>query len=299
MAHGDPFLAYREGSNNLLGVVSIEGLACSCVVLVPLFGVLVVGVGLRDTWSMTISGAGLFALPLLTVNDVWGANAEPYRFWIEAVPLGGVLAALGLARLAGQLLTRPSAGPPAPDSVKWSSSRRSWRAGLLATIIATGALWAASLPDWVNYLHDPAMQAVWDPGTGREVAIRSLAEQATRDPAHGLLTTDACIDNRTTKVTSGSPIANYYLGMAWPVNRTAIDAINMARNASLLDFSAMDESGTTWVLTDSTCPSKWGVTYARELELVASRSYRLDEPGHLPAGPQPHGTITLWRVTSQ
>jgi hypothetical protein len=298
IAGDDAFLAYRQTSNNLLGVVSIQALIGATVVLVPLAAVFFMGIGLRDVWSVTVAGAGLFALPILAVNDVWGANAEPYRFWIEGLPVGGVLAGLGLARLAGLLLSVRTARVRLTEAAEApGSGGRSVGVALLITILATGILWAASLPDWVSYLRDSETQAVWNPGTPRERSISVLAQQATRDPASGLLTTDPCIDNRTAKVTSGSPIANYYLGMAWPANREDIDAINAARSSGELDFVAMGKSNTRWLLTDSTCTPDWGKTYAAELELVASEPYSLGASRTEPAGGQDvRAAIKLWRI---
>jgi hypothetical protein len=296
----DPFLTYRVASNNLLGVVDPEALRGAAVVLVPLVAAFVIGILVRDAWTVAVTGAGVFALPLLAVNDVWGANAEPYRFWIEGLLLGGVLAALGLARLAGLLLA-PVTGRSSWESRRDVSPRpRQARTALLVTIVVAGALWAASLPDWVNFLRDPVIQAVWDPGTARERAIAALAEEATLDPSDGLLTTEPCIDNRTTKVTSGSPIANYHLGMAWPDHRSAIDAIVGARNGGQLDFAAMAESHTVWVLTDSGCDTAWESAYAEEMDLVASREYRQPESEVAVTGPTAtRGTIRLWRVVER
>jgi hypothetical protein len=170
----------------------------------------------------------------------------------------------------------------------------------VATIAVAGVLWVASLPDWRNFMRDPTIQAVWNPGTQRERAIAALGREATSEPADGLLTTDLCIDNRTTKVTTGSPVANYHVGMAWPSNRTHIDAIIAARNAGLLDFDAMADSNTSWVLTDSNCGLDWPSTYASQLELVASKNYQVDESDVIIGGsPGSEGTISLWRVSDR
>jgi len=295
MLQGDPFLTYRVASNHQLGIVSWQALWGASVVLVALVAACAIGLKIHDTLTISLSGAALTALPLLAVNDVWGANAEPYRFWIEAILLGGVLAMLALARLAGLVLA-PRVRSSVSDAKADSNSPRTLRRVLAGSLIIVGLLWVSSLPDWVNSLRDPVMQAAWSPLTQREEAIADLAREATAAPAAGLLTTELCIDNRTTKVTSGSPVANYHLGMAWPAHRDAIDEIIGARNGGILDFEAMHDSDTRWVLTDSNCTSDWQSLYADDLTRVASHDYDL-APGELiSAGTQGTGTITLWEL---
>jgi hypothetical protein len=298
MVQGDPFLTYRVASNNQLGIVSWQALWGASVVLVALIAAFAIGIKVKDSLTVVTSGAGLTALPLLAVNDLWGANAEPYRFWIEAILLGGVLSMFALARLCGLLLTpRGQAAPTGEDPAE--RKPRSARKLIVGSLIVVGILWTASIPDWVNSLRDPAMQAVWNPATQRETAIAELARKATLDAASGLLTTELCIDNRTAKVNSGSPISNYHLGMAWPAEREAIDEIIGARDAGELDFDAMRDSGTRWVLTDSNCTSDWESIYAAGLTAVESRDYDLADGEVISAGSQGSGTITLWQVAAQ
>lgn len=290
MLQGDPFLTYRVASNHQLGVTSWQALAGAIVVLVGLTAALIFAIRVRDTVAISMAGGGLSAFPLLALNDVWGANAEPYRFWIEGILLGGVLSMLALSRLAGLIFVSQAQGEAK------SASLGVLRRPLAGVLIVIAALWTASLPDWVNSLRDPAMQAVWDPGTEREEAIQSLARQATLAPEDGLITTELCIDNRTAKVTSGAPVANYHLGMAWPANRDAIDEIVKARDRQELDFDAMRDSDTRWVLTDSNCESDWQTRYAGELRRIDSVDYDLALGEAISRGSQGPGTITLWEL---
>jgi hypothetical protein len=238
-----------------------------------------------------MSAGALAALPLLALNDVWGANAEPYRFWIEGILLGGVLSVFALCRLAGIVLVPGRAEKPSATEPRWL------KRGFVASLLIIALLWTASLPDWVNSLKDPAMQAVWNPSTPREQAIETLAREATLRPGEGLLTTELCIDNRTVKVLSGSPVANYHLGMAWPADRAAIDDIVKARDAEELDPPAMRESNTRWVLTDSNCDSDWATRYAGDLRRVESLDYELADGESISRGSQGPGTITLWELS--
>lgn len=306
---GDPFLTYRVASNHRLGIVSWEALAGASVVLVALIVGMIMSLKVKDPLAIAVSGAALAALPLLALNDLWGANAEPYRFWIEGMLLGGALAFLGLARLSGLVFARrpeTASTPrgPIPLPIRGTAreaintSRRA-RAIFAAALLTIGVLWAASLPDWINSLRDPQLQAVWDPSTPRESAITDLARQASANPADGLVTTELCIDNRTTKVTSGAPVANFHVGMAWPDLMAATGGIMAARNSGRLDFPAMAATDTRWVLTDSSCFTDWETEYVGEMTEVDSRSYALAPGEQIRFGTETDGTITLWRVDAQ
>lgn len=295
MLTGDPFLSYRVASNHLLGIVSWQALLGASVVLVALVGSVVAASITRDRLAVVVASTALVVMPFLAVNDVWGANAEPYRFWIEGILLGGIAACFVLARLVGVI--RPAArGRAADREGAVGGSRPLASTVLAATIIASAMLWAAALPDWVNSLRDDQMQATWNPYTSRETAIETLARAASSGPTEGLITTERCIDNRTMKANSGSPVANYHLGMAWPVNRDAIDAIIEARDDERLDIDAMRESDTKWVLTDSSCSSNWENEYAGQLQRVDSRDYRIADDEVISDGSQTDGRITLWRL---
>jgi hypothetical protein len=293
IAGDDPFLNYRVASNHMLGIISWQALVGAAVVLVALVGALVTASLVRDRLTLVLSVTMLTALPLLAVNDLWGANAEPYRFWIEGILLGGVTSVLCLARLVG-LAWRDARQPEVDEPAK--PRARAAAASLLVTVLVSGVLWAGALPDWVNSIRDDRMQAVWNPQTERENAVADLAVKVRTAENGGLLTTERCIDNRTTKAMSGAPVANYHLGMAWPDNRAAIDDIVAARDAGALDLAAMRQSDTRWVLTDSSCDSDWQRRYADALSPVESIGYRLEADETISAGVQRDGTITLWRL---
>lgn len=286
---GDPFLSYRVASNYQLGIVSWQALMSAAAVLVPLILLLVLAIRLRDRFTLTLVSTALFVLPFLSVNDIWGANAEPYRFWIEGLLVGGVIALFGFARLSTLVVRAKSAAADRPK-------RSPEKTMLLAAIAVTVVIWGASVPDWVNSVRDDTMQAAWNPSTERETAIAAMAREGSLDASTGLLVTERCVDNRTAKVTSGSPFAYYHLGMAWPAEKDAIDDIISARDNGALDFEAMTSSDTRFVLTDSNCATDWETLYADRFERVSSADYRLSDGEVILDGTQEDGRITLWRV---
>lgn len=286
---GDPFLSYRVASNNQLGIVSWQALLSAAAVLVPLILILVLAIRVREGLTITLASTAMFVMPFLAVNDLWGANAEPYRFWIEGLLVGGVTVVFSFARLS-TLMTRPQ------ESASARSPRVPNRLAFAAIVSVAVIVWGASVPDWVNSLRDGTMQASWNPATAREVAIADMAREATLDPSTGLIVTERCVDNRTAKVTSGSPFAYYHLGMAWPAEKGSIDDINEARDQGLLDFEAMATADTRFVLTDSNCATGWENVYADSLVRVSSAEYQLVAGEVIVDGDQRGGRITLWQI---
>jgi hypothetical protein len=286
---GDPFLSYRVASNHQLGIVSWQALMSAAAVLVPLILLLILAIRLRDRFTLTLVSTVLFVIPFLSINDIWGANAEPYRFWIEGLLVGGVIALFGFARLSTRV-TRADA--EVADRAKNAPEKKL----LVAAVVVSIVVWGVSVPDWVNSVRDGTMQASWNPSTERESAIAAMAREGSLDASTGLLVTERCVDNRTAKVTSGSPFAYYHLGMAWPADKDAIDDIISARDAGALDFEAMTSSNTRFVLTDSNCATDWETLYADRFERVSSADYRLSDGEVILDGTQEDGRITLWRV---
>ncbi|MFT4187475.1 MAG: hypothetical protein QM621_02705 [Aeromicrobium sp.] len=282
----DPFLTYRVASNNHLGIFAWESAVSASAIAIPLFVIFLLSLRTRDKLATTITLTALLVLPFLAVNDLWGANAEPYRFWIEGFLVGGIALLFSLLRIlkgASDYLTSPRA------CIRLKSS-------IVMAVAVTALFWGASLPDWINSMRDSEMQASWNPFTERESAISEMARKGTMDSSDGLIVTDGCIDNRTAKVTSGSPFAYYHLGMAWPSQKDEIDNVISARADGSLDLNSMDQANVVFVLTDSACSVNLGDKYKDNLTLLASDSYRL-APGEVVLGSQEKaGQIMLWRV---
>ena len=78
----DPFLTYRVASSKNLGV-DWRGIVGALPLLVPLAATLVAGIRRRTAlWiAYPIGAAVVWALG--STNDIWGANQEPYRFWLD------------------------------------------------------------------------------------------------------------------------------------------------------------------------------------------------------------------------
>lgn len=280
---GDPFLSYRVGSNRDLGVRSWSTLVASLPLGLFVLALGWVAVRRRDTTSGGIVlGLGTVAL-LLSMNDAWGANAEPYRFWIDVVFVGSAASLV----LATHLL-RPPDGLERPTSEHTSRrARRARGAGVVAPIaivvLATASLLVA-LPDFQRFRSSPDTAELWDPTDPRDVAVADAA-RSTEELGGGLVAPGPCIDARTMKVDSAAPVAYYHLGMAWPREYEAVDDVMQAWLGGTFDVAAAERADVRWLVTDSACGDGWSSTYA---SVLAQETV-------LPYGDG--ASITLWRLT--
>ncbi|GAA1946058.1 hypothetical protein [Microbacterium deminutum] len=272
---GDPFLTYRVASNVDLGVAHPPTIIASLPVVLPL--VLVLGVAWR--WRNRIGIAALLGTgataALLSMNDLWGANAEPYRFWIEMFFLGGVVTTLAACHLGGL-----------PSAARHRVATAGGKILLRTTAVACAVVYAVSLLDLWGFIHDPKMNATWNPHSSRDTALADAARTAARN-SDSLVLTDRCIDPRTVKVTSAAPIAYFYLGMAWPERVDAVAEIMSQRDQGKVSASTLAASDTGWLLSDSHCST--ALTFsAVDKEAFAVYPY---------SDPHGSGTITVWRLS--
>ncbi|WP_100814089.1 hypothetical protein [Microbacterium lacus] len=278
---GDPFLAYRVASNVNLGVVDLRTAIASLPVVLPFLLITIIAARRRDTFGVAALIGTAVTAAMLALNDLWGANAEPYRFWIDLFLLGGVVLALGASRLYGGVPTRTEARSSDQHATRTTPP---W---IRAGVAVCALVYVVSLADLWLYSTDATMNATWNPGSSRESAIAAAAHAADSSKG-GLIVSDTCIDPRTTKVVSAAPIAYFYLGMAWPAEVDAVSEVMSGRDDDLLPADSLVVSDTRWLVTDSTC--------ATTPVLDGAEKTREDSFDY--AGTDGSGSITLWRLST-
>jgi hypothetical protein len=298
---GDPFLAYRVESNSKLGVPFDIGMMSGLALMVPL-AVILIGAILRrrPVWGAYALG-GALAWTLLATNDVWGANAEPYRLYMDVFFLLAATIVPVLAMVFPSLWNAGRTQQQAPDDaaaaggsgrhssvrprrVRGSASR--WIAVVAMPLVVGVA--AVSLTDWWVFYRSDVAAALMVTDTPKDRAATTLAIQSAEEHPDTLIMVDFCIDPRVLKVNSGVPIAYYHLGMAWPTEYDAVATIVSSRLGGNLDRDAAIAANATQVLTDSECGDYWNERYAADLEEQASLPYTQPDGST--------GTITLWSL---
>lgn len=298
---GDPFLAYRVASNSKLGVPFDIGMISGLALIVPLAVILIAAILCRrPVWGAYAFG-GALAWVLLATNDVWGANAEPYRlymdvFFLLAATIVPVLVMVFSGLWNARTRQAPAAAAvPATGGTRRHAAARPQRARgavsrwsvVVAVPLIVGVA-ALSLTDWWAFYNSETAAALMVTDTPKDQAATELALQSAKEHPDTLIMVDFCIDPRVLKVTSGVPIAYYHLGMAWPTEYDAVATIVSSRLGGNLDRDAAITANATQVLTDSECGDYWTDRYAADLDEQASLPYT-DADGKT-------GTITLWSL---
>ena len=282
LVSGDPFLAYRVASNSQLGVPAAVGLVSGIVLIVPLLGILIAAVlRRRALWAAYALGSATAWL-LLATNDRWGANAEPYRLWMDAFFLIAATILPMLVLVARDLWASSTGAAAGPGKTGRPVPR--W-----AVIVGVGvivALAAVSLTDWSRFYNAEVARALLVTDSDRDRAASALARESAAENPGTLLLIGPCLDPRVIKVTSGVPVAYFHLGMAWPKEYEAVRAI--IGNSQVLDFASARQANATQVLTDSLCPTDWAALYGDRLVEQGSRPYR--------AADGTAGTLTVWSI---
>jgi hypothetical protein len=287
----DPFLTYRVASSKDLGV-DWQGIVGALALLVPLAATLVAGI-LRRTalWiAYPIGAAVVWALG--STNDIWGANQEPYRFWLDLYVLIAVTALPVFVHVATAFLGVPVRDPESVDAKgvgETSQPDRATRRTAMAVVAICVLVAGVSALDFARFSVDTTYHSLMNFNSPRDAAIGELGAQAASGDDAGIVLTDPCIDVLAAKVTTGAPVVHFNAGMAWPAAHEAVKAVMVERAEGTLDPSSLDSAGVGWVLTDSACDRDWQAAYGASLDEVDSRAYFQNEAGETEE-------ITLWRL---
>jgi hypothetical protein len=309
----DPFLTYRVASSKNLGVGPI-GLIGSLALSLPLLGILVAGVYRRSRLWIAYSAGVLVSWVLMSSNDVWGANQEPYRFWLDTFVVVCMTILPFAALVLRTLLSgahRDKAGPaPLPGTQGFAAAtvsgaargesraaaaeenppRPLGRRGLIVTTCALAlcvVVALGSMIDFVRFSGDPAYHGLWNYNDGRYRAIATLSQEHA--PSAGkMFITDPCIDALAFKIVSGLPEAYYNAGMAWPSRQKAVQRAMDDRANGVFDAGDAKAAGITRVVTDSACTPNWKAKYgSSSLSLLGTAPYSVNGTDE---------TVSVWEV---
>lgn len=118
--------------------------------------------------------------------------------------------------------------------------------------------------------------------SARYVALGDLTKQVD-----ALLAPGPCLDPKEVKIATRKPVAFYNLGLAWPYDKAAIDAVISNTAAGLFDADVMRAAKVGYVVTDSACGTQWPLN--RTMGVVERDSIDYADGGG-------SGTLTLWQI---
>jgi hypothetical protein len=307
LADKDDFLTYREASSTALGVPLGTGLIAALIPILMLALILYAGVASKNKAWMAFALGAATAWALVASNDVWGANQEPYRFWIDSFTVVTAAAVPILCQIAVRFRNlrreqvRAQRDMPLSRHLRSDELASQWsRTQVLVVGAVCFALFGAmamSLADYSKfsgYVHSQGTEKFDDSqGIAIEAAVVPLMEdesslriQISREgQASELLLGDPCINPFQLKTLTGIPTAFYNLGLAWPENEGEMREVLKQRFAGVFAQSRAKDAGIGYVLTDSSCSVGWQsrVNGTRVSEVPYGADGKL-------------ATITLWKL---
>ncbi|MFD3448521.1 hypothetical protein ACFDTO_28385 [Microbacteriaceae bacterium 4G12] len=318
VATGDPFLSYRTASNRDLGVEPFVGWTSALPLLLPLAVLLWAALRTRRAPVVAYVFGMSATWVVLASNDLWGANAEPYRLWINlffyvAVTILPVTALVlrspvpAPGREAGEapgdterdddVDGEDADGDDAADSAaadpedsagvdEDETSRRRRSVPIAVATVVAVAVALGSTVDWMRFAGDSVFHQVLAFDTPRDDALTEVVDE--RPDPELLVGMDPCIDAQHLKILTGARLAHYHVGMAWPTAYEPLARYMESRIAGTLDADALVEADGGYVLTDSACGADWPTRHADLLVPLAREGYETADGED--------GTVSLWAV---
>jgi hypothetical protein len=266
--NGDEFLTYRTETSGALGVpVWAWVLGTAPVGLIWLALLLASRRGTPIAVRALLFALGV-AHVILTYNNLWGFVQEPYRFWINSVALTALLLPL-LAAWTLRAVDGASCWIPA--------ARTTVAIGAALTLVSFWNIGA--FRDYVQYAGVLSLE------TPRYQAVTEVGAQAD-----GLLMPQTCLNPSLVKIGTGTPVAHFNKGIAWPDNREAIEEVMAITAANVFEIGVAQRAGVQYVMTDSGCEDPWDLAGVPGAEPIALRDY-VDEEAKLT------GQVRLWRIS--
>ena len=264
IASQDEFLAYRQGSSLDLGVPLIAA-AVAAVPLI-LFAIYILFVsrvmpGRSQEVIYSFFAATAIGAVIMSTNDLWGFNQEPYRFWLQYSIITGFLISILLA---------------------YALSFQQKRTGLAVLVVAV-FLWLISLADFAGFFSYAREQGVLPTQDSRDLAIQELTKEIPSG-SRELILSSRCTDPQLLKLITSRPVAFFNYGLAWPDNREEIKNLTQADRMTGDTLIGLQAAQVGYVITDSNCDSDWAYTEAG-INIISITPYD-------------SGALTLWLVTA-
>ena len=265
LATGDDFLGYRQASTEDLGIDIGPALIAALPLLAIAAALLTASLAKPRTAQAKTIAAAIVALAtgvaVMSTNDLWGFEQEPYRFWLQY----SIIGLLSLATLLPWAWSRCTATTTAPARA------------VIALTAAAAVLWSVSLVDTFAFRDYARSEGLIAAEGSKQAALKALV-----GPESGMMLFSACLDPQQLRLITGAPVAFFNRGLAWPEKKNEIDQLLDPGRVAVSDPAQVAAAGVTYVITDSTCEGEWSYQDARV------------QPERIE--PYTDGTLTLWRV---
>jgi hypothetical protein len=272
---GNPFLVYRQGATSGLGIDWEHGLLCSVTLLVPLALVLFGGLKCKRPLWIAYSAGSIIAWFLLSTNDAWGTNQEPYQLWIDSFAIIGFTIVPIALEVIVYFLRFPRR--------RTAPVQFTGRAIIAMITVVSVTLISISSVDWLRFYRSLENGTFAMTGPQQTAEVEASKKISNRQ----LVFTDLCLSPWIFKAVTGARVGFYSLGLAWPTRYTAISTVWTDAQAGKLTAEDLSAAGIGWMVTDANCGEMWGKMYGPDFIKIASFSYSISTTAD---------AIQLWKL---
>lgn len=244
----DSFLLYRQASTLELGIspgsAVMSAIPLGAISLVAFL----VSLRMRNKIFISFYVASAIGITVMSTNDLWGFNQEPYRMWLQFTIVIAVAGSIPISWALAQFMARREKSP-----------------ALLGLLTASVVLWLIALTDFTGFYRYAATQGVISFNDSRAQALGELAPTGG-----GLILPSRCEDAAVFKAITGKATADYNLGLAWPTNRDSLDRVLLGNGQVTAD--QLRAAGIEFVVEDSACLDEW-VVESNQKSVVSGGGY--------------------------
>ena len=259
---GDEFLAYRQESTQDLGVPLATAVLTTIPLILFVIYILLVTRNMPASKKHVINSffaSVAIGAVIMSTNDLWGFNQEPYRFWLQY----SIIAAL----LTSVLLT-------------YAFTFKQTRIAIGELSLAT-VLWLVALTDFAGFFTYARERGIISTQDSKAQGFLQLYEEIPPESTH-LILSSQCTDAQLLKLITGAPVATFNYGLAWPTNREEIRNLTQADRMTGTSVTGLQAAHVGYVISDSNCENDW--------------NYGGTGINPIAVAPYDAGVLTLWRV---
>ena len=254
----DPFLTYRQASSIDLGVnwvrLGIAMIPTLCLVLCVFLITRPVEMECtKDKVHAQIRSVAL-AIPILVLviskNDLWGFNQEPYRFAIDSIFVSNfVLVVINLVLFEKIGLSNIG------DFKKWF-------------LIPIALILLLSMKDAFVFKEYTTNQGYIDFQSSEWKSAKKITSEIS-----GRILPDPCIRPEILKVATGKSISSYNRGISWPADKKTVDSDIRAISDRLISEKESKALYSNYIISSSKCAPGLGTRLPRNFKLLKKLTF--------------------------
>lgn len=226
----EPFLIYRQDSAVDLNVNLLDSLSAGLALVLPLGFLIVYFYLKKDLKRSALLSGFLFSWIVLSQNQIWNMNQEPYRFWI----ISFIIISIILFPLLIKIIV---------ESFQFNRNKSLIISFMLALPLIL------SMVDSYNFHNSNTAKGIFYYDIPQNKALQKVSRNIPQE----LIAIDSCLDPSIYKIITGRPVAYFNEGMVWPKNYFNIKNINTKITNEKINAQELKANNVQYFISESNC----------------------------------------------